>query len=82
MIVYVTAWVARTMGISVIYTGNDVELCSERVGGAAEMCYIEAWNFLQQISCSLPAIGVHPLCDLMVAPVIVHDMVVQARYWQ
>ena len=82
MIVHMAAWIARSMGITVIYTGNDVELCSERVGGTAEMCYIEAWNFLQQISCSLPAIGVHPLCELIAAPVIVHDMVVQARYWQ
>ena len=62
MNVHVAAWIAKAMGITVIYTGNDVEQCSERVGGAAEMCYIEAWNFLQQISCSLPAIGVHPLC--------------------
>ena len=39
-------------------------------------------TFLKKISCSLPTIGVHPLCELMAAPVIVHDMVVQARYWQ
>ena len=42
MIVHMAAWIAKMMGITIIYTGNDVELCSERVGGTAEMSYIEA----------------------------------------
>ena len=29
-IVHLVVWMARTMGITVVYTGNDVDLCSDK----------------------------------------------------